>query len=608
MHDCHAVLLDTVSIQNYIFQSNKLKENLGASFLVQEIYRSYLACALRPITGRTFEEELRHLDAWKHPNAEAPDCTKSVDIGYIGGGNALLFFQNAEQTQKFIEAWTKILLVQVPGLTTAAALSSFPQHTSQFRPSLKSLFEQLEKNKSRHSPITLLPRHGITAECARSGVSAELYNELIEGFVSSGVNARIEAAKAAKQEIEEKYEKKFGKDFGEKLCFSDELDDLGGIRHEDSHIAIVHIDGNDIGERFKQAPSLTAIRELSKTVDKATEAAFDAVVKTAKDRYRDIMESLGFDAKSDDRDRRNPTEYKLSEDSLASLEKEARFPKKYLEKLQHMKEQGYGGRSKFLKELQRKLKTEFPATESELLIKHASKRDILPIRPIILGGDDVTFVCDGKLGIYFAKIFIEEFEKVTVDSEKLTACAGVAIIKTKYPFYRGYKLAAEELCIHAKRVRKKSSSTDSFLDFHVSLGGIAGSLKEIRRRDFGEKPEDEGKAERRLLYRPFKIVPKTPFDELSLEMFLEKVRQLTDREIGLPKNKLNELSEVLTLSEEAARKFIQALKYRGRALPEIEGHQYGETLFESNKTPYFDMIEIRRFYPDFALQENGEKT
>jgi hypothetical protein len=65
---------------------------------------------------------------------------------------------------------------------------------------------------------------------------------------------------------------------------------------------------------------------------------------------------------------------------------------------------------------------------------------------------------------------------------------------------------------------------------------------------------------------------------------------------------------VLTRSEEAAREFVQALKYRERALPEIKGHQYAETLFENKKTPYFDMLEILRFYPDFALQEIGEKA
>lgn len=46
----------------------------------------------------------------------------------------------------------------------------------------------------------------------------------------------------------------------------------------------------------------------------------------------------------------------------------------------------------------------------ELPIKDGKK--ILPIRPIIIGGDDITFVSDGRLGIYFAKIFMEKFEEL----------------------------------------------------------------------------------------------------------------------------------------------------------------------------------------------------
>ncbi|MGH7453353.1 MAG: Cas10/Cmr2 second palm domain-containing protein, partial [bacterium] len=309
----------------------------------------------------------------------------------------------------------------------------------------------------------------------------------------------------------------------------------------DSHIAIVHIDGNDVGERFKQTSNLKAIRILSKTVHEATEKAFDAVIEKTVEKYDKIMEALGLDS-----------------------------------------ERAY------------------PTIEN---------KNILPIRSIVLGGDDVTFVCDGKLGIYFAKIFIEEFEKQKVNGEKLTACAGVAIIKTKYPFYRGYWLA-EELCTNAKRERKDEKSAASFLDFHVSLGSIGGSLKMIRQRDFENRPQGS------LLYRPFKIVPKDPFDELGLNHFLEKVSQL-DLEIaqrlkipdyGLPKNKINELREVLTLTEDAAREFVRALQYRGWKLPHIEGRQYQESLFADNKTPYFDMIEILRFYPEFALEENGEKA
>ena len=41
-----AVIIDTVSIQSYIFSSNKLKENVGASHLVKKIYEIELKEAL----------------------------------------------------------------------------------------------------------------------------------------------------------------------------------------------------------------------------------------------------------------------------------------------------------------------------------------------------------------------------------------------------------------------------------------------------------------------------------------------------------------------------------------------------------------------------------
>ncbi len=100
---------------------------------------------------------------------------------------------------------------------------------------------------------------------------------------------------------------------------------------------------------------------------------------------------------------------------------------------------------------------------------------IIPIRPIVLSGDDHTLICRADLAIPYVHKFICFFEKFTEErlgdklwymdndvrkdvftdhSKKLTACAGIAFIKSSYPFYYGYQLA-EELCGKAKKDTKE---------------------------------------------------------------------------------------------------------------------------------------------------------
>ena len=75
-----------------------------------------------------------------------------------------------------------------------------------------------------------------------------------------------------------------------------------------------------------------------------------------------------------------------------------------------------------------------------------------PVRKIILAGDDVCFVTEGRIGIEAARIFVNKLsQKVNKqDNERYTACAGVAIVHQKYPFYKAYEIS-EMLCSNAKR-------------------------------------------------------------------------------------------------------------------------------------------------------------
>jgi hypothetical protein len=511
MHNqVYGVLLDTVSIQRYIFSTNNLKENIGASRIVEDIYDSHLKEAIKKLFSSSDDS---YYKAWENEPEKITilECSSSFEIGYIGGGNALLFFKEEEKAKEFIKYWTMRLLIHCPGLIPACAIEKID--FNDFSRSLKNLFKQLAENKSSFVPQTVIKRHGITAECPNTGYSAEIWCEKLpeekKNYISSVSNAKIMAAEEANKKLQEIL-KDLG--FADEYTFTDEIDKLGQTKREESHIAIVHIDGNDMGKRFQSLNDLVSLRKLSKSVREATLNTFKEMLK------------------------------------------------KLVEKIEN-------GEIK---------------DEDINLQKDEKGKTILPLRPIIIGGDDITFVSEGRLGIWLAKIFLEEFQKQQVsDGKPLSACAGVAITKAKYPFYRGYKLS-EDLTRSAKDGRKKANDNGSWIDFHIAYGGFSGELKEIRENHYKTPLVN-------LVLRPYKI------DDLN-----ELLKGVANLKNNFPRSKILELRSVLYSGENEQKLFLEEIKARKSPLPSYKNFD-GNEIVVDEKTPYFDMIELMEFYPKFAL-------
>lgn len=113
-----------------------------------------------------------------------------------------------------------------------------------------------------------------------------------------------------------------------------------------------------------------------------------------------------------------------------------------------------------------------------------------PIRRVITAGDDICFITEGRIGLECARIFIEKLasKKNEQDEQHYAACAGVAIVHQKYPFYRAYELA-EELCSNAKRFIATTANMEgsadvsaevSAIDWHIEYGEMKDGLEEIR--------------------------------------------------------------------------------------------------------------------------------
>lgn len=148
-----AVYVDTRSIQQFVYLSNELKDIIGASYLVEHLF-----------------DELIQLEECK-------------SRGYEGGGNILMVFDDKKSALKSVTQLSLRAIERCPGLLcSAVVMDDFDE--SHFDESMTNLRSLLSKEKDTRLQITELPTYGITASCARTGLSAEY---VIDGIKVSEV-------------------------------------------------------------------------------------------------------------------------------------------------------------------------------------------------------------------------------------------------------------------------------------------------------------------------------------------------------------------------------------------------------------------------------------
>ena len=110
-----------------------------------------------------------------------------------------------------------------------------------------------------------------------------------------------------------------------------------------------------------------------------------------------------------------------------------------------------------------------------------AKSPKMKIREVILGGDDLTVICDANEALAFTQRFLQNFQDNTkkiealielyqkneIDSSYLTACAGIAYTNEKYPFHYAVSLA-ESLCGQAKNHSNREASCVMFHNIQSS--------------------------------------------------------------------------------------------------------------------------------------------
>lgn len=536
-----AILLDTRSIQKYVFGCNKLKTNTGASYLVDGIFTEAMVNVLKQSGLKMPDEDWKEAGKLEMSEKAAIEC----EIAYIGGGNMLVLVRKGEESlsicRELVQKWSLKVLLEAPGLKTGAAIGEIDLSKENFQDSLKALYTQLKENQNNILPQVDLPYTGFSVECDYSGKAANVYNKEYKRLVS----AEVEAKTAAYDAADKKIKKDFYEVLGDEYDFCSELESLG-YKDGESYISVIHIDGNNMGVKFSKCRDMQERKNLSKKVQETVEHAFGYLIKkivTEYDTYADVLDMRA--------------------------------------------------------------------------LKQGNKR-LLPLRPIIIGGDDITFICPGRMGLQYAQAFIEyvnsedlldkdlynyiKKETGKQISRSLSCCAGVAIVPAKYTFFRAYELA-EQLCDEAKEKSRKDDG--NYLDFAILHGEKYGDISLLRKEQYES-------ANGNLHYGSYNVLGKEN-DKQSVKGLLALSRALSDKD--MPRNKVKELRRVLhedkhsmSIFLENCPKFCELVKKENKLTTVAADDLWDEVEYKDKvifATRYIDAIEAIDFnYPD---SETGAK-
>ena len=362
-------------IQSFIFQTNKLRDIVGASELVNQI------CT------ELFE-----------------DVAGKADVAYkkivMAAGNIKVIFDDKILLEKAVKEFPMRAMLMAPGITISQAVVEYDGDYAVKSLELEDLLRQ-ERNRYVQPIVSF----SAIERSRTTGLPA----------VEQKAKEWHDAATKAKRDVynEEFFalpKKSFGISYEQ--CKKQVETEFKDISTSKSWLAVIHADGNGLGQLVQTIGNcIEKMRDFSTILDEINTAA--------------------------------------AQEAFKMIEKE-----------------------------------------------HFKVDDTIPIRPIVLGGDDFTAVCRADFAIEYVKAYISAFERLSSERlaedlakagmQKISICAGVAFIKDTYPFHYGYALA-EELCSVAKKDAKSLASeqylAESCIMFHKVQSSFIEDFDAIKQKE-----------------------------------------------------------------------------------------------------------------------------
>jgi hypothetical protein len=554
----HLVLLETSGNQHYIFSTNKLRENVGASQLTYLAGTQFVLEVVEAIGGpkglwsdRSIELRANLSDPDK--NVPINRSQTQAEVILATSGKALVLVKDNDTAKKLVEKVTLHALKEAPGLDLCGVVSKvFDWDKEPLHEIVKSVHNRYEEVRaSRTSPQERFQLFPIIELCLSSGLPAADAVEEGEDILAC---SRTSLAKRKRFDPWFKRIQRLIEDTGFKL-----VRNIDKLEKDLNWIAVVHGDGNGLGQimlKFhehadtrdasKNRDYVDKLRRFSLALEGCTEEAFKTALSVFPPSKKGQLPLVPLILGGDDLTVVCHGAYAIP------------FTRRFLQEFE----------------------------------SQTARRDNFD--------SIIPEIADKALG-----------------ADHLSACAGIAITKPHFPFHSGYDLA-EALLGSAKTVKKqvqgkKGPYPCSAIDFHALYDASGVDFDVIRAR----LQVDDGNT--LLTAKPYVVTSMTDawvksvvegcdwakahhIDELD-----RRIEAITAEEEGrrkLPNSQLHDLREGLFLGYEGAdaRMKLMRHRYADQGLNELlESREPEPSLFRvypegKRKNRLLDAMDVVEFW------------
>ena len=523
-------MYDVRGIQKYIFKTIKVQDARGASGLIENIIVDAMEAAISSVKSRPEYENIKTETEWFDENGPIKYSNNDNDIQILfsGGGNASFLFSSGKLCLEINKLMSKYILENTYSLQLAIA---FINKTENYSNDYSEVNKVLASNKAKminSSPLGTLP---IMKMEIKTGYPIETEDNL----------SKETSIKKRKDEKKSSIEKKVDKTF----------DHYVTKKGKDSNLAVVHIDGNNMGLRIREL--VQDIADYEKAVNKVREISFN-ISNSYKSVFNEMASYYNETGSIDDKENNN-------------------FVLKIL----------------------------------------VAGDDITYICNAGIAIDTVNYYCNAISDRTMIKNEDGLDEIEFLKKYGFSVCAGIAFFTSHFPFYVAYDVA-ESCCDSAKKYAKANKIDgviSNWVDYQICKNIQAIDLENVRTGEYVtaeneilyRRPYYVSIEQHKNAAECYSVFENRISDVHKLSELEEAIQYFKDTK-KLPRSISKEIRNIYPEGSGVIESYVEFLKSRKHMMPDGKFDMYLEEN-GSKIAKWYDALEILDYYtPQFKYYES----